>query len=63
MADRSHILIVEDDPLVVDVIAVSLSRDYRVSSVNTVGAAIAYLRTSHVDVVLSGHCATGWSGH
>ena len=52
MTDRSHILIVEDDPLVVEVIVASLEADYRISSVNTVGAALAFLRTSHVDVVL-----------
>ena len=52
MADRFHILIVEDDPLIVDVMVASLESDYRVSSVNTVGAALAFLRTSHVDVVL-----------
>src|SRR4051812_39204822 len=52
MADRSHVLIVEDDPLIVDVMVASLESDYRVSSVNTVGGALAFLRTSHVDVVL-----------
>ena len=52
MADRPHILIVEDDPLIVDVLVASLELEYRVSSVNTVGAALAFLRTSHVDVVL-----------
>ena len=52
MADRSHILIAEDDPLVVDVMVAALELDYRVSSVNTVGAALAFLRTSHVDLVL-----------
>jgi DNA-binding response OmpR family regulator len=52
MADRSHILIVEDDPLIVDIMVASLEADFRVSSVNTVAAAIAFLRTSHVDVAL-----------
>src|SRR6185437_16681456 len=52
MANRFHILIVEDDPLIVDVMAASLESDYRVSSVSTVGAALGFLRTSHVDVVL-----------
>ena len=52
MANRFHILIVEDDPLIVDVMVASLELEYRVSSVNTVGAALAFLRTSHVDVVL-----------
>ena len=52
MASRCHVLIVEDDPLIVDVVVASLELEYRVSSVNTVGAALAFLRTSHVDVVL-----------
>ena len=52
MANRFHILIVEDDPLIVDVMVAALESEYRVSSVNTVGAALAFLRTSHVDVVL-----------
>ena len=49
---RCHVLIVEDDPLIVDVMVASLESEYRVSSVNTVAAALAFLRTSHVDVVL-----------
>jgi CheY-like chemotaxis protein len=52
MTNRSHILIVEDDPLVVEVMVASLESDYHVSSVNTVAAALAFLRTSHVDVAL-----------
>ena len=52
MADRSHILIVEDDPLIVDIMVASLELEFHVSSVNTVAAALAYLRTSHVDVAL-----------
>ena len=52
MTNRSHILIVEDDPLVVEVMVASLESDYHVSSVNTVAAALAFLRTSRVDVAL-----------
>ena len=52
MTNRSHILIVEDDPFIVDVIVASLESEYRVSSVDTVGTALAFLRTSHVDVAL-----------
>ena len=52
MADRFHILIVEDDPLIVDIMVDSLESEFRVSSVNTVAAALAFLRTSHVDVAL-----------
>jgi DNA-binding NtrC family response regulator len=52
MASRCHVLIVEDDPLIVDGLVASLESEYCVSSVNTVGAALAFLRASHVDLVL-----------
>jgi DNA-binding NtrC family response regulator len=52
MASRCHVLIVEDDPLIVDVLVASLELEYCVSSVSTVGAALAFLRASHADVVL-----------
>ena len=52
MTDCFHILIVEDEPLIVDVMCASLESDYRLSSVSTVAAALAFLRTSHVDLVL-----------
>jgi hypothetical protein len=39
MVDRSHILIVEDDPLIVDVMVCSLESEHRVSSANTVAGA------------------------
>ena len=45
MASRFHILIVEDEPLVVEVLQATLDTEYRVSSVNTVGEALAFLRT------------------
>jgi two-component system response regulator BaeR len=52
MASRFHILIVEDEPLIVEVLQGTLESEYRVSSANTVGQALAFLRTSHVDAVL-----------
>ena len=52
MASRFHILIVEDEPLIVEVLQALLESEYRVSSVNTVGEALAFLRTGHIDVVL-----------
>ena len=52
MASRFHILIVEDEPLVVEVLQATLETEYRVSSVHTVGEALAFLRTAHVDAVL-----------
>jgi two-component system, OmpR family, catabolic regulation response regulator CreB len=52
MASRWHILIVEDEPSVLEVLQETLEESYRVSSVGTVGDACAFLRTSHVDLVL-----------
>ena len=52
MGSRFHILIVEDEPLIVEVLQATLELDYRVSSVNSVGEALAFLRASHVDAVL-----------
>jgi DNA-binding response OmpR family regulator len=47
-----HILVVDDEPLVIEVLAATLESKYRVSSAHTVADAIAFLRTSHVDLVL-----------
>jgi two-component system, OmpR family, response regulator len=52
MASRFHVLIVEDEPLIVEVLQGTLELEYRVSSANTAGQAMAFLRTGHVDVVL-----------
>ncbi len=52
MPSRFHILIVEDEPLIVEVLQGTLELEYRVSSASTVGEALAFLRTAHVDVVL-----------
>jgi len=53
MGSRLHILIVEDQVLVSEVIQAMLEADYRVSSVATVSEARAFLRTSHIDLVLA----------
>jgi DNA-binding response OmpR family regulator len=52
MASRRHILVVEDEPSVLEVLQATLEESYLVSSVGTVGDACAFLRTSHVDLVL-----------
>ena len=52
MSGRFHILIVEDEPLIVEVLQGTLESKYRVSSAHTVREALAFLRTSHVDAVL-----------
>jgi DNA-binding NtrC family response regulator len=52
MASRFHVLVVEDEPMVLDVILATLEEWYRVSSAGTVEEANAILRTSHIDVVL-----------
>ena len=52
MANGIHILIVEDEPLVLDALQTTLETEYRVSSVRTVEEAHAILRTSHIDVAI-----------
>jgi DNA-binding response OmpR family regulator len=52
MASRRHILVVEDEPLVMELLMAVLEEFYRVSSAGTVGDACAFLRTSDVDLVL-----------
>ena len=52
MASRFHVLVVEDEPLVLDVIQATLEDSYLVSSAGTVEEANAILRTSHIDVAL-----------
>jgi len=47
-----HILIVEDEPMVADVLQATLESTYRVNSVGTVQEALAFMQTSHVDVAL-----------
>ena len=52
MASRFHILVVEDEPFVLDALQTTLETEYRVSSAGTVEEAHAILRTSHVDIAL-----------
>ena len=54
MASRFHALIVEDDPAIMELLISMLEESqYHVSSASTVAEALAFLRTSHVDVVLA----------
>jgi DNA-binding response OmpR family regulator len=52
MAKHIHLLIVEDQPLVTDVLKEILEAEYRVSCAKTAAEAFAFLRTSHVDLAL-----------
>ena len=52
MANGFHVLIVEDEPLVLDALKTTLETEYRVSSVRTIEEAYAILRTSRIDVAL-----------
>jgi DNA-binding response OmpR family regulator len=52
MANRAHILLVEDELLVLETLQEILEADYRVSSVRTVSEACACLLTSHIDVAI-----------
>ena len=52
MASRYHVLVVEDEPLVLDTVQATLEETCHVSSARTVREAQAILRTSHIDVVL-----------
>ena len=52
MARGFHVLIVEDEPFVLDVLQTMLETLYHVSSAPTVAEAQAILRTSHIDVAL-----------
>ena len=52
MASRFHVLIVEDEPLIVEILQEMLMSDYHVTTVHTVREALAFLRTSHVHVAI-----------
>jgi len=52
MRDRQHILVVEDDPLVAEVIAAALDDDYQTSLVETSTAALHSLANGGIDLVL-----------
>lgn len=52
MAGRSHILVVEDDPLVSEVVAAALDETYDTSLVETSAAAMERLGRGGVDLML-----------
>ena len=52
MPNGIHILIVEDDPLVAEVLQATLAMEYRTSRAKTLGEARALFRTSHFDLLL-----------
>lgn len=52
MASLSHILVVEDEPLVRDVVADALDGLYRISHADTAAAALARLRCGGIDAML-----------
>ena len=53
--DHPHLLIVEDEYSIIEVLVVALESSYLVSSVSKVGDAIAILRTTHIDLALIDH--------
>src|SRR3954467_6386216 len=55
MSSRFHILVVEDDPLVADVLHTTLEAEYHVSCATTLREARAFLLSTHLDVVLIDH--------
>ena len=55
MDDHPHLLIVEDEYSIIEVLVVALESSYLVSSVSKVGDAIAILRTTHIDLALIDH--------
>ncbi len=52
MANRSHILVVEDDPLVSEVVLDALDDNYRTSRAETAAAALECLRAGGIDAML-----------
>ncbi len=52
MAERTHILVVEDDPLVADVVVEALDDVYSTTRAETSAAAMEHLRSGGVDAVL-----------
>ena len=52
MAIGCHVLVVEDDPLVAEVLQTTLEEAYRVSCASTISEALGLLRTRHFSVVL-----------
>src|SRR4051812_49365714 len=52
MVGRSHILVVEDDPLVSEVVAAALDDAYETTIVGTAAAALAKLEAARIDLML-----------
>ena len=52
MTNRSHILVVEDDPLVSEVLIAALDETYETTSVGTSGAALERLRDGGIALML-----------
>lgn len=52
MGRRPHILVVEDDPLVAEVIAAALDDDYATSLVETSAAALRLMSVGGIDLML-----------
>ena len=52
MSGRSHILVVEDDPLVCEVVTAALDELYATTNVATSGAALERLRHGGIDLML-----------
>jgi DNA-binding response OmpR family regulator len=52
MRGRPHILVIEDDPLVGEVIAAALDDDYITSVVESSAAALCVLSSSGIDLIL-----------
>src|SRR5215469_11050601 len=55
MGNRFHVLIVEDEPAIAEVLVAALESHYRLSTVGTVGDATAVLRTTDIDLALIDH--------
>jgi DNA-binding NtrC family response regulator len=52
MTNRSHILVVEDDPLVSEVVLDALDESYQTSRAETAAAALECLRAGGIDAML-----------
>jgi DNA-binding response OmpR family regulator len=52
MVSGPTVLIVEDEPLVLDVLREALEPEYRVHCARTAGEGFAYLRAFHIDIAL-----------
>jgi DNA-binding NtrC family response regulator len=52
MANQSHILVVEDDPLICEVVIDALDGIYQTSRAETAAAALEHLRAGGIDAML-----------